>query len=506
MKINQRKAGILLSYVLTIVNAVVGFIYIPLLIHFLGQDEYGLYQLMGSFLLYLGLFDFGLSNTVTRYYSKYIALKDEKGKENLLALSTIIYLVLTLILFIVGIILYFFLDELFVNSLTNSELVTAKKMYIIILIVVAITISTSVFNSIINSNERFVFLRVLSIVQTVIRPIIVLAVFSIESSALIVVVVQSIINIFGIALKIYYSIRKLQVKIKLHYWDMPLLKEMFRYSFFIFITVLVDQIFWRSDQVILGIVVGTASVAVYSIGSQLVMYYMTLSTAMSGVFLPSITKKVTRNASDNELSTIFIRVGRLQYILLGSVLIGFLLFGKDFITIWVGDNFIQAYYITLIIMVPFTIDLIQNIGLTILQAKNMYGFRASIFLGMAIVNIIFSIPLAMLYGGIGSAIATGVSYLVGNGLIMNIYYNKRVGINTLKFWREIGKLTIPLVIVYILGSFINKINIGSQPISLVIHLLLYTIVYIFIMWIAGMNSYEKDLIKRPLKKIFRIVK
>jgi O-antigen/teichoic acid export membrane protein len=504
LSINQIKAGVLLSYALTGINILVGFIYIPLLIYFLGQDEYGLYQLIGSFLVYLSLFDFGLSNTVTRYYSKFIALKDEKGKENLLFLSTVIYVVLTLMLVIVGLALYFYLDEIFNNSLTVLEIAAAKKMYIIILITVAITISTSVFNSIINANERFVFLRLLSIVQTIIRPIIVFAVFSIEASAFIVVVVQAFINILGVILKIYYSLNKLKVKIKFHYWDTLLLKEMFRYSFFIFITVLMDQIFWKSDQVILGIVVGTASVAVYSIGSQIVMYYMNLSTAMSGVFLPNITKRVTENVSNHELTSIFIKVGRLQYILLGAVLTGFILFGDEFISIWVGDSFREAYYITLIIMIPFTIDLIQNMGLTILQAKNMYGFRAVVFLGMSIFNVAISIPLAIHYGGIGTAIATGVSYLIGNGIIMNVYYYKKLGLNVFSFWKEIGKLSIPITISFILGYLIREITLGDSVMLFLIKLLLYLTVFGTILWKLGMNKYEKNLMLVPLKKLLKV--
>ncbi|MEK4099360.1 MULTISPECIES: oligosaccharide flippase family protein [unclassified Bacillus (in: firmicutes)] len=503
MKINQRKAGVLLSYALTGTNALVGFIYIPILLYFLGKDEYGLYQLMGSFLVYLGLFDFGLSNTVTRYYSKYIALKDEKAKENVLAISTVIYILLTMILVVVGIILYFYLDEIFNNALTPSEIASAEKIYIIILITTVITISTSVFNAIITANEQFMFLKGLSIIQTIMRPIIVFAVFSIEASALIVVIIQALINVLGIVLKIYYSLKKLQVKVKLHYWDMPLLKEMFRYSFFIFITALMDQIFWRSDQVILGIIVGTSSVAVYSIGSQIIMNYMTLSTAMSGVFLPSITKKVTENVSNDELTDIFIKLGRLQYIILGAVLTGFIMFGKEFIYIWVGDSFSEAYYITLIIMVPFTIDLIQNIGLTILQAKNMYSFRASVFFVMSLLNIVFSIPLAIHYGGIGAAVATSTSYLIGNGLIMNIYYYKKVKLNIIKFWKEMIKISIPLVITCIFGIFINEINFNSQILSFLLKLMLYVVTYILVMWILGLNKYEKELILVPLKNLRR---
>ncbi|PGQ16692.1 hypothetical protein COA05_28125 [Bacillus thuringiensis] len=282
-----------------------------------------------------------------------------------------------------------------------------------------------------------------------------------------------------------------------------MLKEMFRYSFFIFITALMDQIFWRSDQVILGIIVGTSSVAVYSIGSQIIMNYMTLSTAMSGVFLPSITKKVTENVSNDELTDIFIKLGRLQYIILGAVLTGFIMFGKEFIDIWVGDSFSEAYYITLIIMVPFTIDLIQNIGLTILQAKNLYSFRASVFFVMSLLNIVFSIPLAIYYGGIGTAVATSTSYLIGNGLIMNIYYYKKVKLNIIKFWKEMIKISIPLVITCILGIFINEINFNSQILSFLIKLMLYVVTYILVMWALGLNKYEKELILVPLKKLRR---
>ncbi|MFC3884672.1 lipopolysaccharide biosynthesis protein [Bacillus songklensis] len=506
MKINQRRAGVLLSYGYTGINALVGFIYVPLLIFFLGKDEYGLYQIMGSILVYLSLFDFGLSNTVTRYYSKYLALKDEKGGENLLAISTIIYLVLTLVLIFAGTILYFFIDDIYSGTLTTSELITSQKMYIIILFNVSITISTAVFKSIIEAHEKFVFLKGLSILQTIIRPIVVLAVFSIESSALILVIIEAFINIVAVAIKIFYTLNKLKVKIKFSFWDKPLFKEMIRFSFFVFITAIMDQLFWRSDQLILGAVSGTSEVAIFSIASQIVSLYMALSIAMSGVFLPNVTKRVMNHASNSELSELFIKIGRIQYLLLGAVLIGFILYGQEFITIWVGEGFRKSYYITLIIMIPFTIDLIQNIGLTILQAKNLYSFRALVFLGMAIIKVAVSIPVANYYGGIGTAFVTGVSFLIGNGLIMNIYYNKEIGLDIYSFWKAISKLSIPLLFAYGIGKFIDLISIGTPILTLLIKLALFIIVYIFLIFNLGMNQYEKGLIKGSIQFIIKLKK
>lgn len=501
MKINEKKVGIVLSYVFTLVSAIVAFVYIPLLIHFLGKEEYGLYQLIGTLLIYMALFDFGLSNTVTRYYSKYIALGDEKKKENLLALSCIIYSIITILILIIGYIIYLYLDNIFSKSLTISEIEIAKKMFIILLFNIAITVPSYIFDAVINSNEKFVFIKSLSIVMTLIRPFIVFAIFSIESSALILVVIQTVINLTGILIKIIYCFCKIKVKIKFHFWDINLLREMIKYSFFIFLAALMDQIFWRSDQLLLGILIGTSAVAVYSLASQIIMNYMSLSLAMSGVFLPSITKRVINNESDEGLTKTFIRIGRLQYIILACVIIGFALFGREFIFLWVGNEFESAYYITLIIMIPFTIDLIQNIGLTILQAKNLYSFRAIVFFFIAILNVILSIPLILKFGGIGAAIATSVSFLIGNGLIMNVYYYRKVKIDVIKFWREIFNLSLPIIFVVVLGYLINLLPFDSSLFPFLIKLFIYIFIYSLIIYTIGLNKYEKGLISSLMKTI-----
>ena len=89
-----------MSYISLIANAVIGFIYVPLLLRFMGQEEYGLYQLMGAFIAYFSVMDFGLSSTIVRYFSKYKALDDRKSMENVLALSALIYFIITLLMLV----------------------------------------------------------------------------------------------------------------------------------------------------------------------------------------------------------------------------------------------------------------------------------------------------------------------------------------------------------------------------------------------------------------------
>lgn len=76
---------------------------------------------------------------------------------------------------------------------------------------------------------------------------------------------------------------------------------------------LIDQVFFKTNQVILGIVSGTFAVAVYSIAALIYMNYMALSNAISGVYLPHITEMVARKEPVQKLSGLFIQIGRWQY-------------------------------------------------------------------------------------------------------------------------------------------------------------------------------------------------
>lgn len=99
---NERKIGILLSYLNIAFHAIVGFLYVPILLHFIGKEEYGLYQLIGSLIAYFSIMDFGLTAAVTRFYTKYKALQDQEGMENILAISLYGYGAATLLSLLAG--------------------------------------------------------------------------------------------------------------------------------------------------------------------------------------------------------------------------------------------------------------------------------------------------------------------------------------------------------------------------------------------------------------------
>ncbi|NLY46312.1 MAG: oligosaccharide flippase family protein, partial [Tissierella sp.] len=472
----------------------------PVLLKFTGKSQYGLFQLIGSVIAYMAIMDFGLSGTITRYYSRYLALDDQKNQANILALSTLIYSAITVLILITGVIIYLNLDTIFSNSLTAFELYKARQLFVIMLVNVAITIPTQIFTAVINAYERFIFIRLLSIIQTLLQPFVVTAIMIHIADVLVLVLVQTLFNLITIVLKMYYSFSKLKIKIKLYTWDKLLIIEMMSFSFFVFLNMIVDQVYWKTDQIILGIISGTSAVALYSIAAQLDGYYINFSSNINNVFLPIISAISAKTEDMSEINRIFNKVGRIQFAIMSLILTGFTLYGKEFIGFWAGDDFKPAYYMALIVMVPALIPLIENMGINILQAKNKHAFRAKIYLFMAVLNVILTIPLAKLYGGIGCAVSTAFAHLIGHVIIMNIYYHKKIGIDIIAFAREILSMCLPVIISLVIGAMGNYLIKTNDIKILALKITGYTLTYTILMWFKGFNDYEKGLFRSWFKK------
>lgn len=501
---NQRKLGILLSYVNIFLHAIIGFIYVPILLHYIGKSEYGLYQLMGSLIAYFSIMDFGLSAAVIRFYSKYMALKDQIGMENILAISVFGYGAVTVFSLLVGGVCYKFLDFIFAGSMTLLEINEAKQIFLLLLLNIVITLSTMVFRSVINAHERFLFLKGMETIELVMQPLLVVLVLQHNPNAFSVAAVQTVLNFLLSGARVYYCFHYLHVKIHFHYWNHELFSEFKKLALSVFAVSLIDQVFWKTNQIILGIISGTTAVAIYSIASLIYMNYMALSTAISGVYLPHVTAMVAKKEPVGKLSELFIQIGRWQYYLLALVATGFIIFGKQFISLWAGPGFEDSYIITLLIIIPFTVDLIQNIGLAILQAMNRYDFRARTYLLTGILNLILAIPLGIRYGGIGCAVATGISMIVGNGFIMNWYYLKEINLAINSFWKQIGKISFVVTGCLGVGGLINAYLWPRGNILLFgLKILGYTIMYISAIYLMAMSQTEKNKINQIFMK-FRI--
>jgi len=501
---NEIKLGSLLSYIKMGVGALALLIYTPILIRTLGTSQYGVYNAVVSAISMLTVLNLGFGSGYVRFFVKNREDKEYIGKLN--GMFLLIFLVIGAIALIAGLVLTINVELIFEQGLTPAELVLAKQLMFIQTLSLALSFPMTVFSSIIAANERFIFLRIFEIVKVVATPLVTIPFLLSGVGSIGVVIISLVVSIVVDFFHVFYVLVALDNKFIFKGFEKGLFKSLFFYTFLIAIRVIVNQINSNLDNVLLGRYVGAESVAIYAVGFSIYHYYVICSTAISNVFSTRVHSLVQETEGNiqkrrEKLSELFIKVGRVQFLVLGLVATGVLFFGKKFIIYWAGDGFEDAYYVAIVLVVSISIDLIQNVGNEIQRAQNLHWFSSVVYGGMALVNWGISIILCQKYGAIGCAIGTALSFVLANGIAMNIFYAKRCNIDISLFWVNISRMSIGLVIPIIMGVMLSGL---INSVSFVLYVLLivgYTIVYAGSMWNFAMNEYERDLVKRVLKKV-----
>ena len=506
MKINHLKLGSILSYVQMGLSIIIGITYTPVMLRLLGQSEYGLYSTVSSTISMLSVLSLGFNSSYIRYFSKYKAEKNEEAIDKLNGMFLIIFTIIGLIAFLCGSFLSLNLRIVFDKGLTSDEYDLAKKLMLLLTINLSISFPMSVFQNIISAHEKYVFLKLLGMLKTVLGPLVTLPLLLMGHRSIAMVTVTFIISLLADILYLTYSKSILKVKFSFKNFEKGIFKSLFVYTSFIALNLIIDQINSNLDKFLLGRYQGTETVAVYSIGSYIFGYYVMFSTAISNVFSPRIHRIVNENKNNSILQSkllteLFVKVGRIQYIILALILSGFVFLGKTFIMLWAGVEYEESYIVALLLMIPVTIPLIQNLGIEIQRALNKHQFRSLMYSIMAIINVVLTIFLCQKYGAIGAAVGTAISYIVMNGIIINLYYHKKCSINIILFWKNIIRLSIGLIIPLVYGLIISTILKPSTLTELIIQILVYSAIYCISMWIFGMSTYEKDLFIVPLLKL-----
>lgn len=503
---NQLKAGAILNYAVIGLNTIVGLLYTPYMLRMLGQSEYGLYALIASVISYLTVLDLGLGNAIVRYTAKFRAEGKVNEQYGMFGMFLVLYSIIGLLALLLGVGLYINVDTLFGNTMTPIELERARIMMAILVLNLVVTFPMSIFGSIITAYERFVFPKVISILSISLNTITMICLLHMGYKAVAMVEVNTVFNVLTLITNYVYCRKKLKIRILFGHFEWGFLKEVAIYSFWIFLNVIMDRIYWSTGQFVLGAIVGTTAVAIFAVGIQLHSMYMLMSSAISSVFLPKVTRMVVQGNNAKEVSDLFIKTGRIQNIVVGGVLLGFILFGKSFIILWAGPDYELSYVVTLMFFSCLYVPLIQSLGVTILQARNQMYFRSILYVCLAVMSLVFQMLMTRFWGIVGCTAAITGAVIIGQGFVINIYYKKIQNIDIYDFWHQILRMNIaPILLTVLFAVLIMNFHIQlNNWFSLSLGMIVYSTAYVLLLYRFSLNEEEKVLMASPLKSMFKL--
>ena len=502
----QKRIGVILGYLTIIANTLVGILFTPFLIKSLGSSEYAVYKIIASFAGYLNILNFGTHIIIARYVAMYTVNKDKKSEENLLAMMLIVSTFISLIMLVFGAVLYFLIEPIYGANFTSAELALAKKLMIILVLNVILTIIDNSVTGIQVGYEKFIFSKGIGLFRVVTRTLAMLCLLLIGYKAIAIVISDFIVAVAIFIMACVKTFGMMKVKIKYHYFDKHIFKEAMTFSLANVLQAVVNLVNQNLDLLILGALVSAEEVTVYSIALILFTMFGTLSDVMSGIFLPQVTKMITAGADGEKLTDLCISVGRKTFIVSSGAACGFLIFGRVFLSVWMGEGYLDVYKYTLLLIFPMIINFTQGVCVSILNAKLKRLFRSCVLCGVALFNAVFTVILVKNIGVIGAAVATSLSVIIGNIIVMNIYYQKVIKLNVVRMFKGFFKGILPAVLITTVLFIPCYIWLPVSWLYFFLGAAGFCAVYITLLMIFGFNSAEKNEIKYYVNTVLRKLK
>lgn len=501
MKLNQLKAGVFLEYIQVFLKCILSIICTPVMLRLLGKGEYGIYNIALSLINYLGILGGVFSSAYIRHYSKYKNARENEKIYSLNGMFFAVYLCLGMITFLIAQYIGSNLNIFYKGSLTTQEIKTAEILVKVLSFNILFSFLFNIFYVYIIANEQFVFQKTLNLISAILNPgLSILLLLKGYHSIGLVLITTTFTLIIGI-INVIYCIYHIKMKISFNQFDKKLLREIWMHSFYVFITTLVIEINYNLDKILLGKIQGAKAVSVYSIGSVFYGYFRIFGQSITSAFIPRITGLALQK-NTNKLLQMIIKIARVQLIILMFIFLGFVFLGKYFIQLWIGNGYDNSFFVGILLMGSSIIILVQDVIITVLRANNKHKVYSIVLFLVAVFNIILTIPLCKVYGELGSAFATAVTILLGNGCIMNWYYHKKLGLDMKEFWKGMFSLikgcVFPIIFL-VIWLHMSRIN---SLVQFLIGGLCYVGIYFFSMWLFGLNQYEKQLIVSPIVKIY----
>lgn len=497
---SQRKAGAVLGYANIVVKNVVNLLYTPMLLAFVGQGDYGVFQTANNFIVSLQLLTFGFGGAYVRFYMQRATAGDELGIRRLNGMYLLLYLGVCVLAVVLGLVFASCCGSLFSDSFTAGEVDLAGAVMTVLTFNVATTLLSTVFDAYIVTHERFTFQQTRRMVTALATPGLALCLLFAGMGVVGVAISQLAVNMVLLALNARYAIGRLEMRFEFKGLDGAMFKSVAVFSGWLFLNQVFDLITMNVPSVILAAVSGAAAVAVFAIAAALRTVFYSLSTTVSGLFVPLVNKMVTESDDNRELTNLMVRVGRYQALMLWWVLGGFAVVGQWFVSVWAGPAYSDAYWYTLAMVAAVSVPLVQNTGIEIQKAKNRHKARSIAYLVTSIVDLVATFCLAHYIGAWAAVVGYVVYVVLATWLFMNWYYHFRIGLDMVLFWKRL----LPVIVACALPAVLCVAGTQVLPVVDIFGFLAWGAVYTclcgLLQWKFVLNDSEKGQFKRLFAK------
>lgn len=497
----QRNIGIILSYTNIFLGIATGMFLSVFLLRRLGAIDYGVYQAVGAFVHCLVLLEFGTGTVMVRNLVACLAGgRDDDAIRRNISTIWIISCFLNAIIFIVSVVFYCSMDYIYAKSMTTPQIDEAKNIFIFMVLYLMMSFAMQTLSGMALAFEDYSFKAKLFIFRNVSRTIFIVAMIFLINKAIVIAVVDACISILLFLYTFFYCKAKFKVHIDFSHFDKEILKMTLPFCFALFLQVLVNQSNSTVGKFIISVMLSPDNVTLYSLGLYIFEMSSAIATIPLSMYMPQIGKDVCAGIEGLDLTKRLIQPSRLIVIIAGTVVFGFVATGRQFMSIMYGAEYIGAWIIAILLLIPMFINMSGVLVINVVDIKNKRHICSMIMVISTLINIVVILMIIKRFGVISVAWATGGSIILMT-MLTNWYYSKGIGIKVLYLYWHANKGILCYQIIGALIGYAVGMAIHNTYCSFIASGAVYLLVSFGGFWLRGMNPVERNLSKQMILRI-----
>ncbi len=478
-------------------NTLVGLFMMPFLIHSLGDRLYGVWIIAGSVLGYYGLMDLGLNSAIQRYVSAALGEKNYDDANKTLNTIVLIFSAIGLFLAIVSFFAAFFLP-VFVKNVEN--IVVLKLLILILGISFAVSFPFRAYSGFLMGDMRFDLISIIDIVKLLFRTAAVVFFVSKGYGVVALAIITALCNLSENFVQVLFIRLKYQyIRVSMEFLEKESVRAIFSYSVQSFLIRLTDQIKFNVHNFVIAAILGVNMVTLYSIAARLTKYLMEFMDNALGITLPLFSKYNAAGDGKSIIEKFFFlsKVASFLSIWIGLFLV---IFGYQIIDFWVGEKYIEAYTILVILVIPTIFDVMQGPGVGYLYGVSKQKYYGFINFFEALASLSLSIFLGIRYGIFGIALGRAIPMLFVKIIVQPWVICRVMEIRLIDFLKEsVGKTFVLSSICYVPFGLLFQIRDSTvKDFYFAASILLYVILGVGIYYFTFSGD-ERALLFQGLK-------
>ena len=386
-----------------ILPLLVAVITMPILIHKMGLERFGILALIWTFIGYFGVFDLGVGRATTKFTAEYLARNQTSEISHVIWTSWWLLAALGVIGGVTAFLFIPILTERMLN-IPTSLMTEARCAFLIMSISLPFVFLTAGTRGVLEAQQRFGLINAINIPAGMANFIAPLPIFFFTNSLVPIVVATVFVRFFVCCLFFFFSVTSLPGLSKPCWPAKGYIHTLMAFGGWLSVSNIVGPIMVNMDRFLIGSLMTMAAVAYYVTPFDLVSRLNIITYSLTSVLYPAFS--ALEAADRNKLEFFFTHSVKYLLIIMLPLIGGLIILAQPLLFFWLGADFAQqSSTVMQILAVGFLINSLAHIPHAALQATGRPDLTAKLHLIELPVYLICLFPLIKILGLPGVALA-----------------------------------------------------------------------------------------------------